>query len=206
MAAFASLCISGYSQQNEWTWMGGSQLANQPGVYGLMGEPARGNIPGARWLATHWVDREGNMWVFGGASNNATEYGQEILNDLWKFNPATNEWTWMGGSSLNTGGHHIGPTAVYGTKGVFAPENWPGGHSDAAGWVDKQGHFWLFGGGAIDHHPPPKPDDYQFCYVNEMWEYDPATNEWAWITGSEIGTNAGTSLGKNPGQNRYGIE
>jgi hypothetical protein len=23
-----------------------------------------------------------------------------ILNDLWEFNPFTNEWTWMAGSSI----------------------------------------------------------------------------------------------------------
>ncbi len=37
---------------NEWTWMGGSSTVRnnngQPGVYGILGTPAAGNIPGGR--------------------------------------------------------------------------------------------------------------------------------------------------------------
>lgn len=204
LAAFAGLRVSGYSQQNEWTWMGGSQLADRPGIYGLMGVPARGNIPGGRLGATRWVDRDGNVWVFGGGGYDSTEYGSGVLNDLWKFNPSTNEWTWMSGSSLNTSdgfgqGHTGGMPPVYGTQGVFSPENVPSGRAAAAGWVDKDGHLWLFGGSGLDLRPPPKEGD-QFCYVDEMWEYDPATNEWAWITGSNFGTTVGDSSGTNLGE------
>jgi hypothetical protein len=45
--------------------------------------------------------------MFGGYKSIAT-----VLNDLWKFDITTNEWTWMSGSSIpNQPGN-------YGVKGV----------------------------------------------------------------------------------------
>jgi hypothetical protein len=51
---------------NEWTWMGGSSTANQPGVYGTLGTPSAGNIPGGRSGASTWIDKNGNFWLYGG--------------------------------------------------------------------------------------------------------------------------------------------
>jgi len=70
----------------QWTWMGGSNLANQSGTYGSQGTPAAGNVPGARNRAATWTDAAGNFWLFGGAGyDSAGGYG--YLNDLWKFQP-----------------------------------------------------------------------------------------------------------------------
>ena len=95
---------------NEWTWMGGNVGTNctagsappfacsQPGVYGTIGTPAADNIPGGRQDATTWVDSSGNLWLFGGYGVDANgTSGLTILNDLWKFDIATNQWTWMSG-------------------------------------------------------------------------------------------------------------
>jgi N-acetylneuraminic acid mutarotase len=189
VTCLAGASTSCYPQQNEWSWMGGSELANQPGAYEEMGEPAAGNMPGARSDATHWVDRDGNVWVFGGGGNNSSPYGQGYLNDLWMLNPTTNEWTWIGGQSVHTrdevcldAGAECSPTSVYGPKGVFAPENWPGGRMQATGWVDRQGHFWMFGGLGIDEFPGKMVS--WDCYLNEVWEFNPTTREWAWMAGS----------------------
>ena len=35
----------------QWTWMGGSNLADHPAVYGTQGTPGLGNIPGPRFSA-----------------------------------------------------------------------------------------------------------------------------------------------------------
>src|SRR5580698_4686755 len=80
----------------DWIWMGGSNTGGtggQSGVYGTLGTPAAGNIPGGRFDAVSWTDSSGNFWLFGGdgydgAGNNGG------LNDLWEFNPSTNRWTW----------------------------------------------------------------------------------------------------------------
>ena len=65
--------------------MGGSNTINQPGVYGTLGTPAAGNIPGSlSQKATSWTDSSGHLWLFGG-------YGYDVnstigyLNDLWEY-------------------------------------------------------------------------------------------------------------------------
>lgn len=94
------------STANEWTWMSGSNTANAPGVYGTLGVAAASNVPGARGDAVSVTDSSGNLWLFGGDSGNSS------FNDLWKFSPATNEWTWVSGSDT------ANAVGVYGTQGV----------------------------------------------------------------------------------------
>jgi N-acetylneuraminic acid mutarotase len=71
----------------EWTWMGGSDLANQSGTYGTLGAPAPGNVPGARYYRPDaWTDASGNLWLFGGDGYDSA--GKlDRLNDLWKYEP-----------------------------------------------------------------------------------------------------------------------
>ncbi len=67
------------SSINEWAWMGGSNTViclksnsgicvswGQSGVYGTLGTPASGNVPGARYSSATWTDSSGNLWLFGG--------------------------------------------------------------------------------------------------------------------------------------------
>ena len=103
-----------------WTWASGSNTGNQSGVYGTEGVAAQANIPGARDMAVSWTDPHGNFWLFGGYGYDSTGT-LGFLNDLWKFD-GTN-WTWASGS--NTGNQ----SGVYGTEGVAAPGNVPGGGS-----------------------------------------------------------------------------
>jgi hypothetical protein len=44
----------------QWTWMGGSNLASQKGVYGTLGIPSPNNMPGAKENAVAWTDASGN--------------------------------------------------------------------------------------------------------------------------------------------------
>ena len=170
---------------NEWTWMAGSSTVptsqgGQPGVYGTLGIPAAGNVPGGREEATSWKDIGGNLWLFGGYGVDSN--GNEgVLNDLWKFNPATHEWVWMGGSS--TANQY---SSVYGVLGTPAAGNIPGGRAGAAGWVDSSGNFWLFSGFGL----------------NDLWSFNPSTNEWAWMGGNSVDGVYGTlglpAAGKHP--------
>ena len=58
----------------------------QPGVYGTQGVTAASNVPGARDSAVSWMDRSGNLWLFGGSGYDSM--GALVdLNDLWRYQP-----------------------------------------------------------------------------------------------------------------------
>ncbi len=149
---------------NEWTWMKGSNIPLQPGIYGTQGVPNTNNTPGARAeCATTWTDNAGDLWLFGGYDFSANYY-----SDLWRFNIASNSWTWMKGPSIS------GQIGTYGTQGIEDPANNPGSRLSYCRWKDNTGNFWFFGGG--DFLPS----------ANDLWRYNPSTNNWAWMSGSNV--------------------
>lgn len=170
----------------EWRWMGGSNKAagpeiGQSGVYGTLGTPAAGNIPGGRGSASSWTDHSGHLWLFGGGGFDANGVDGN-LNDLWEFNPSANEWAWMSGSS--TRGSTSGQPGVYGKLGTPAAGNVPGGRFSASSWIDRGGHLWLFGGDGSDAQGNQGE-------LNDLWEFDPSTREWAWMGGSSAVRQSG---------------
>ena len=172
----------------EWAWIGGSSRVSslgtgEPGVYGTLGVAAAGNVPGGRDSSVSWTDKNGNLWLFGGQGYDAA--GNEgYLNDLWKFNSSTGEWAWMGGSPTVPTTPNYGLPGVYGTLGVPAVGNVPGGREEAVSWADSNGNLWLFGGYGLDSVG-------NLCYLNDLWKFNPSTSEWAWISGSNIGSGSG---------------
>ena len=162
----------------QWTWISGSQALNQAGVYGsATGNPSSSIFPGARQSATTWIDSSGNFWLFGGQGwDSGTQYG--TLNDLWKFNPTTNQWTWVSGSQL------INAIGAYGTNDVASTANYPGGRSGAAGWIDGSNNLWVFGGNGINSSGT-------YTVLNDLWEYQVSTGAWVWVNGSYNGAATG---------------
>lgn len=165
---------------NQWTWVGGSSTGvlsryssyGQPGVYGTLGVPAAENIPGGRYSSASWVDSQGNFWLFGGQGQDITG-DSVLLNDMWEFNLSSAQWTWMGGSNVVNSNSQYGVAGVYGTQGVAAAANIPGSRWGAATWTDTSGNLWLFGGNdGID------------SYENDLWKFNPSTNQWAWMSGA----------------------
>jgi hypothetical protein len=141
---------SAVAQSDEWTWMSGSSMVpsclatlekcGQPGVYGTLKTPASTNTPGGREYAATWRDSNNNLWLFGGVGyDSAAKEG--TLNDLWIFSPATNQWTWMGGSDSVSSGNSGAAPGVYGIMGTPAPANIPGARQQAASWTDNNGNL-----------------------------------------------------------------
>ncbi|MGB8960000.1 MAG: kelch repeat-containing protein, partial [Candidatus Aminicenantales bacterium] len=160
-----------------WTWVSGSNIREQAGVYGTKGTAAPSNVPGARSAAVSWIDSSGKLWLFGGyGDDSAGAWG--CLNDLWKFDPATLEWIWISGSNT------VYQAGIYGTKGTAAPSNVPGAREGAVSWIDSSGRLWLFGGYGDDSAGATG-------YLNDLWKFDPATLEWTWISGSNTVYQAG---------------
>jgi hypothetical protein len=158
--AITFLCCSlvSFAQDGTWTWMKGDSIANTSGSYGVKGVGAITNLPPARSGAFEWTDSLGNFWIYGGADISGNDF-----SDLWMYAPATNAWTWIAGDSAkNLPGH-------YGTQGVFDPANHPASKSHGTCWKDSYDHFWLFSGHGNS--------------ANDIWQYDPVLNQWAWMKG-----------------------
>jgi hypothetical protein len=159
---------------SQWTWVSGATSTNASGVYGLEGVATASNVPGARTSAACWVDVLGNLWLFGGFGfdSSATASNFMQLNDLWKFNPVTLQWTWVSGSSTRNA------LGSYGAEGVAAPTNVPPARQAAATWVDDSGQLWLFGGDVINAAATGA------AVGNDLWVYSSATGYWTWVAGS----------------------
>jgi N-acetylneuraminic acid mutarotase len=173
-----------------WTWMSGSNTPSAVygslGSYGIRAVAAPSNVPGSRAGAVSWKDAAGNFWLFGGYGYDSSNVG--YLNDLWKYDAATGEWTWEAGPDSSSP-----PSAVYGTQGVTAPTNLPGPRAGSVSWIDASGNLWLFGGNGDVSNASP----FQIGYLNDLWEFSPASGQWTWVSGSDTVFAAGVygSLG-----------
>ena len=180
---------SGIKMRRPWAWMGAAGAQSLNAIYGTLGTPSVENIPGMRQGGATWTDKAANFWLFGGFGVDA--YGNTgYLNDLWKFNPSTNEWAWMGGNaamscvSTPLGQARCEQLGVYGTLGTAAAGNIPGGRYEAASWVDNSGNFWIFGGDGFD------ANGFDFNVdsgvLNDLWEFNPSTGLWTWMGGGSV--------------------
>lgn len=99
------------------------------------------------------------------------------------------QWTWVAGDSL------LNQTGVYGIQGIASLNNKPGERLLAATWVDSYGNFWLFGG-------TPSSGG----RLNDLWKYDPVSNIWIWVNGSNLPNQTGVygTIGVSAPANRPG--
>jgi ELWxxDGT repeat protein len=165
---------------NLWTWLKGSKTLGSAPVTGTQGVAAAANTPGARKNGASWL-LNGKLYLYGGY---ITYTIQGRVNDLWEYDPANNNWKWLNGTPTSS---NIAP--VYGTKGVYDAVNNPGGREDVVTWVYNN-KLYLFGGirsitGIGD------------VSMSDVWEYDPAINQWRWISGPSAYNN--TSVTGTPG-------
>jgi hypothetical protein len=169
---------------NEWTWMEGSsaegtdgETHGESGQYGTLGTPSATNIPSSRQGAMGWTDTNGNLWLYGGLGFDAN--GRLVtLDDLWEYSPSLQEWAWMGGADAITSENPF-IAGVYGTLGVPSPNNYPGSRDLGITWTGANGHLGMFGGygvDSVDHIGTP----------NDLWDFDPGTQEWTWESGSNV--------------------
>lgn len=146
---------------SQWVWVSGSNKADPIGSYGTQGVANSDNAPGGRFAAASWIDSKGNLWLFGGIGHatNSTELAN--LNDLWTFNPKTNQWTWISGANT------VDQKSSYGTQGVPSSTNVPGARSYIGTWTDSSDNLWLTDG-------------------NEVWRFDTKTSQWTWVSGTAV--------------------
>lgn len=153
---------------NQWTWMKGPNTTNQGGVYGTQGVPAAGNFPGSRGMGVvTWTDENGDLWMMGGDGFDMNAL-QGAMNDLWRYNIATNTWTWM------HGGNTVSAVGNYGTFQTPGPTVDPPPVREAScGFTTSANQLWTFAGivpGGME--------------TDALFRFDIATNQWAWMAGS----------------------
>ncbi len=153
-----------------WEWVSGSNSVFASGVYGTQGVPSTSNVPGARDNAISWTDSTGNLWLLGGYGLDSSSH-EDLLNDLWEFNPTAGTWTWVSGSNVTDA------SGVYGTQGVASTNNVPGARSSAISWSDAAGNLWLSGGYGFDS----SGNEY---LLNDLWKFNPTAGTWDWVSGS----------------------
>jgi len=168
-------------------------------------DPADGKPP---WFG----DNLGNIWVFGGlgldsagtrnpGSTNGLGNGTvtaegALLNDLWKFNIGTKQWTWISGGGASGLSNQNG---IYGTQLTAASGNLPGSRWSGVGWSDSTGNLWLFGGWGYGSTLAQSTG-----FLNDVWEYVPAIGQWVWWKGSSnVNQNGSYKTPNDP--NNYNI-
>lgn len=165
---------------NQWAWVNGDSVKNIAGFYGSKGTGSIFNKPGARSRSVSWTDKAGSLWLFGGTARHLSGVPGHHFNDLWRYDPSSNIWTWVSGdSTANVEG-------IYGTQGIASINNKPGARDGSVSWIDSAGNFWLFGGTGYTAGGEG--------LLNDLWKYNPLTNEWTWVKGSSS-FNASASYG-----------
>ena len=161
---------------NQWIWMKGPGQLNDYGHYGTIGVSSPLNLPACRgWGTPSWSDNSGNLWIYSGSIG---------YDDLWRYNIASKEWTWMKGDTTSTPYDHI--AARYGTYQVPHPNNTPGTRSEVATtWTDINGNLWLFGGGSYNSTTNTA------LHFNDLWKYDVSVNQWVWMKGPAYANDSG---------------
>ena len=97
---------------------------------------------------------------------------------LCRSQPGT--WTWVKGSNtINNPGN-------YGTMGVPSATNEPPAKYSPAFWTDTAGNFWIYGG----------MSDYGgFIFMTDLWMFNPSTQMWTWVNGSQTTGITSTIVG-----------
>jgi hypothetical protein len=197
-----------------WVFVSGgnTNMANQKGIYGAAGTAAATNMPGGRQEAAGWADANGNLWLFGGEGLDSIPTANGVLNDLWLYNIASKQWTFVTGSitANQTGAYPavavtgpVSTTTAAGTCGLAvgdAPQSCqavslasalPGSRWGASAWIDKNGNLWLFGGWGLDSTGTNGNGA-----LSDTWVYTPNATAgqpgtWAWVKGSNTGSQNG---------------
>ena len=166
---------------DNWTWISGDNIQDEPGIYGTKGIADSANVPGSRYGGVSWADSKGNLWLFGGIGSTEIRTSG-ALNDLWEFD-GTN-WTWVSGDKSDK------RTGVYGFMGVADSNNKPGSRYGSIGWTDSEDNLWLFGGMGYNKTRP--------SLLNDLWKFD-GTN-WTWVSGKKL---SGSPDKENEPEPRY---
>lgn len=164
------------TSKKQWSWIWGSTSAIEKGSYVNKGSFSVNAKPCNRLQAFSWFDKSGILWLYGGVATNDVLPAVVPLNDIWKFDPTTYQWCWVGGDApdFSVTSTPAVPNISYGTAHVESSSNTPGArqsHSSAFYIVD--GNLWLFGG---------REGEYSYM-KNDLWLFNTKKEKWVWKGG-----------------------
>ncbi len=176
------------TSNNQWALVQGSSTTELSGIYGGAA------YPGARYGSASWTDSAGNFWLFGGYGRDEASLNSGFLNDLWKFDTSTSQWTWVSGAKV------IDEPGNYGTSSPVL-----GARYAAVSWVDGSGNLMIFGGYGYDSAG-------NLGNLNDLWKYNIGNDTWTWVNGPNIvdrsgsyGTPGSPSMNNIPGARRFAV-
>ena len=164
---------------NNWIWMGDS-----------IGGPS------GRGCFAHWSDSDYNLWLFGGCvfptiivGCTWCDYGTIGLNDLWKYNVTTNQWSQSNLVSQYTNYYNF---ADYTYPQVCSPGDTlpPGTVYNTACWNRSCDNFVFYGGYEEDY------DEQEYLLDTNLWNYNINTSKWTMMNkGVNFPANGANAIG-----------
>lgn len=121
-----------------WNWIGGSNVSNQNGFYGMQGVSSPSNTPGGRRAGVIWRYTNNQILLFGGFGLGSIANTEDEMNDIWVYEEG--KWTWISGEM------ECCTYGMYGIFGVSSTTYSPGSRYGSASWKDSENTLWLFGG------------------------------------------------------------
>jgi len=142
---------------SKWSLAAGPTTTNQAAIFpsAIGGK----GFPGGRYGASQWTDSAGNLWLFGGNGNGNDSSTVGLLNDLWKYNPILNQWSFFGGNQA------AGAASTDSAR--------PTPRQGAACWTDATGNLWLFGGQGMALGAT------KASMLIDMWYWSPTQSTWS---------------------------
>lgn len=164
---------------NMWTWVKGT--IGSGANYGTIGQLGAGNEPGlfagspmVGTLFTMWNDDAENLYMIVNR-----DAGVSVNEEIWMYSIALNQWMCKRIDTAPFGGNQVYPVSCTETANDFPiPRT-----EMRTRWTDQCNRLWVFGG--------TRYSDVSTVY-NDLWRYDPVSNNWTWIRDGQTPVSFGT--------------
>ncbi len=147
------------TKSGEWSRIGG-----QPGTQ--FSKKKSSVYPAPRQNTVAWKDKEGGLWLYGGAGLG----GIVFFEDLWRYDVKQNAWEWVSGSE------EANKAGKWSKKFDEKKSNPLGSRSGSAAWTDDQGNLFVFGGAGVDIESGKE------VYFNDLWQFVPGKRIWIQVS------------------------
>jgi len=178
-------------------WVGGVSNPDDYGNYAYLptGTDQTIDYPEARINFSLCRASNGKFFLFGGQ-----DPGGRIMEDLWSWNPANEEWAWYWASNDD---YQVGNMrSVYFAQNSANQFNEVGSRKGSAVWIKSDTQLVVYGGYGIDQ-------TFSERLLNDLWSFNPSTRLWTWISGGSgtmypvYGTKGIAADSVSPGANAY---